>query len=181
MKKINAADVHNFLRAGILLGFAGLIVYLLVSGEVLLYVTPQLTIYLKVSAAGLILAAAFQLYISILSLKKPVIVCACDHDHDHGHSHAPSPSIWRNIILYGLFILPLVFGSLLPNVALAGSLAQKKGMNLGGASVNQQAAPADLVELDGNEDASLKEKFKTTVYNRDYAKLGMRLYQARCS
>ncbi|WP_171682677.1 TIGR03943 family putative permease subunit [Paenibacillus planticolens] len=177
MIKMNAAVIHNFLRAFILLGFAALIVYLEVSGEILLYVTPKLTIYLDIAAGGLLIVGGFQLYISIVSLKRPVIVCDCNHDHDHGHSHELPTSLGKNVIIYSLFLLPLVFGAVLPNTALAGSLAQKKGMNLGGVSLNQSTAPADLVELDGNEDPALKEKFKTSIYNRDYAKLGMLLYQ----
>jgi len=183
MFKVNAAIIHNYLRAVILLGFALLIVYLVASGEILLYVTPKLIIYLEAAAAGLFIVAAFQFYISFLSMKRTVIVCDCSHDHNHGHdhghghSHEPPRSIGRNIVIYGLFLLPLVFGTVLPNTALAGSLAQQKGMNLGGTAVNASSAPADLVELDSNEDPALKEKFKTTVYNRDYAKLGMLLYK----
>ncbi|MFC5447543.1 TIGR03943 family putative permease subunit [Paenibacillus aestuarii] len=180
MKKMNAAVFHSFLRAFILLGFGALIVYLKISGDILLYVTPRLSIYLEIAAAGLMVTAAFQFYISFLSLKKPVIVCECGHDHDHEHgrhSHEPPQSIGKNVVVYGIFILPLLFGTLLPNTALAGSLAQTKGMNLGGVLANQSAAPADLVEVEGTEDPALKEKFKTTPYNRDYAKLGMLLYQ----
>ncbi|RKP53998.1 TIGR03943 family protein [Cohnella endophytica] len=187
MKKIGIADVHNFLRAIILLGFASLIGYLVLTGDILLYVTPKLTIYLKIAGIGLLVVSLFQFYISFISLKREVIVCNCghDHDHDHGHghedddhhSHEPSRSLWKNVLIYGMFLLPLLLGSLLPNKALAGSLANQRGMNLGGVSVNGGSAPAELVELEGNEDPAIRSLFKTEPYNKDYAKLGMVLYQ----
>jgi putative membrane protein len=181
MKKLTAADVHNFLRGFILLGFACLIAYLVLTGDVLLYVTPKLVIYLELAGTGLIITAAFQFYISILSLRSTVIVCNCgsDHEDDHDplHSHEPSRSLGMNVLVYGLFLLPLLLGTLLPNTALAGSLASNRGMNLGGVAVNNGSAPADLVELDGNEDPKLKSLFRTTPSNRDYAKLGIVLYQ----
>jgi len=139
LKKISSTDAHNFLRGFILLGLACLIAYLVLSGDVLLYVTPKLVIYLEFAGTGLFIVAAFQFYISIISLRRTVITCNCGHDHgedhddhdDHSHSHEYPRSIGANIIIYGLFLLPLVLGTLMPNTALAGSLAAKRGMNLG--------------------------------------------------
>jgi len=183
MEKMRSADGHNFLRVFILFGFACLIAYLVLSGDVLLYVTPKLVIYLECAGMGLFILAGFYLYIAIASLKRTIIICECGHGGDSGHdkdplhSHRPNQSLWANIIIYGLFLLPLLLGTLLPNTALAGSLASKRGMNLGGVSAGLGSAPADLVELEGDEDPALRSLFKTTPYNRDYAKLGIRLYQ----
>ncbi|KAB2333299.1 TIGR03943 family protein [Cytobacillus depressus] len=175
MKKVNSTVMHNFLRATILLGFAGLIIYLLVSGDILYYISPDLKIYAELAVIGLLVVSGFQYYIAFCSLKRPMIVCECGHDHDHGHSHEPSRSIWENSIIYCLFLFPLLLGFCLPNAALSSSLVEKKGMNLGGGSFSKQSG--ELVHVDGNEDPELKEMFKTDKYNRDYAKLGIQLYK----
>ncbi|OPA73913.1 TIGR03943 family protein [Paenibacillus selenitireducens] len=183
MRKINADSIHHFTRAFILLGFAVMIGYLVISGQIQLYVVPQLEIYLKITGVILLLIAIFQLYISIISLNKKVILCDCgddhshSHDHSDGHNHDLPRGWWKNIAFYGLFILPLLLGLALPNIALAGSLVQTKGIHLGGASLSTGMKQGAFVELDGNEDPELKAKFKTDVYNKDYAKLGMKLYQ----
>ncbi|MBU8880968.1 TIGR03943 family protein [Bacillus sp. FJAT-29790] len=173
MKKIDSTVVHNFLRASILLSFFILIVYLLVTGDILYYISPELKIYAELAAAGLLVVTGFQYYIAFCSIKRPLIVCDCGHDH--GHSHEPSRSIGKNIIIYGLFLFPLLLGFCLPNSALSSSLVDKKGINLGGGSFGKQSG--ELVQVDGNEDPVLKEMFKTDKYNRDYAKLGIKLFK----
>lgn len=171
-----APVIHHFLKFAILLGFTIFLANLMLSGEILLFIAPQLVKYVQMAVWGLLTFTIFQLYFFIRSFKNPVDSCGCSHDHGHGHehSHEPSQSLWKSIILYGLFILPLLFGTLLPNEAFAGSLARSKGMNLGGTTAS--GVPADLVQLEGNEDPSIKELFQTDNYNRDYAKLGMLLY-----
>ncbi|MBB6669112.1 TIGR03943 family putative permease subunit [Cohnella nanjingensis] len=103
-----------------------------------------------------------------------------EHDHGHGldgHSHELPRSIGKLAFIYGLFLLPLLLGAIVPNSALAGTLAQNKGMNLGGAGWKGGGAPGDLVELEGEADPDVKRLFKTSVYNKDYAKLGVLLYR----
>lgn len=169
MKKLNLSSIHNFMRAGILLAFAGVIAYMVLSGKILYYLSPNLFIYVEFAAAGLFITGIFQLYISIRSLKHPIFVCNCGKHH--------GSSIWKNAIIYGLFILPLLFAAILPDIALGGTLIQTKGMNLGGAAFGKSAVPEESVLVDGNEDPELQEMFKTDRYNRDYAKLAMRLYK----
>ncbi|NIK78271.1 putative repeat protein (TIGR03943 family) [Paenibacillus castaneae] len=175
--------VHHLLKLVILLGFTGYLVYLALTGEILLFIAPHLVKYVEIAAAGLFLFCIFQLYFSIRSLKQPDAAHDCDHGHchhhdlEHGHSHEPSRSLWKNVMIYGLFILPLLFGLFLPNQAFAGSLARNKGMNVGGEAVTSDGVPLDLAQLVGNEDAAIKQLFRSDKYNRDYAKLGMLLYQ----
>ncbi|MCR8631232.1 TIGR03943 family putative permease subunit [Paenibacillus radicis (ex Xue et al. 2023)] len=186
--KISSVNVHYFLRAAILTGFAVYIAYVLISGEILQFIVPQLVIYVKLADAALFITAGFQFYIAFLSLKQQAIPCSCGHDHQesndsqelafgHHHAHGMDGSLWKNIVIYGLFIIPLVLGSCLPNKATASSLVDKKGMNLGGYAVRSIQTSGELVELGGNEDPALKQLFKANVYDRDYARLGMMLYK----
>ncbi len=109
-----------------------------------------------------------------------------DHDHVHshmdhdehvfGHHHSHKQSLKKEVFIYSLFLFPLILGFFLPNQAQSSSLAEKRGMNLGGMASQNQAKGA-VVELDGNEEPALKKMFKTNVYDKDYAKLGMKLYK----
>lgn len=181
--------VHHVLKLLILMGFAGYIAYLTITGDILLYIAPHLVKYTELAAAGLFLFAVFQLYILIRSRTKEVpAACACGHDsvhhhhhhHDHdehGHSHEPSRSLAKNVLMYGLFILPLLLGVLLPDQAFAGSLVKSRGIQVGESAGGSGGIPADLAPLAGTDDPELKERFKSDKYNRDYAKLGMLLYR----
>lgn len=175
MKKIDSIVVHHFLRTIILLAFAGLFIHLLVTDDVLYYISPDLINYTKFACFGLLVVAGFQLYISIRSLKGPTFACDCGHDHGHEHSHEPPRSIWKNCIIYGLFVFPLVLGFALPNTALSSSIVVQKGINLSGSTLGQDGG--ELFHVEGNEDPELKEMFKTDKYNRDYARLGMKLFK----
>ncbi|MFJ5717759.1 TIGR03943 family putative permease subunit [Neobacillus sp. NPDC093127] len=194
--KISSTNIHHFLRAAILLGFSIYMLVLTLTGDILQFIVPQLVIYVDIAALVLMIVSAFQFYIAFLSLKRPVIICECghDHEHDHDHSHHHShlehdenvfghhhthlfkKSLSKDIFIYSLFLLPLLLGFLLPNQAQSSSLAGSRGMNLGGLATQNQAKGA-LVELEGNEDPALKKMFKTNVYDKDYAKLGMVLYK----
>ncbi|HEY2422335.1 MAG TPA: DUF1980 domain-containing protein, partial [Neobacillus sp.] len=191
--KISSTHIHHFLRAIILLGFSIYMLFLTFSGDILQFIVPQLVIYINIAAIILMIVAACQFYIAFQSLKKPVIICDCghdhnyEHDHDHNHDHDENvfghhhthlfkQSIGKDVIIYSLFLLPLLLGFFLPNQAQSSSLAEKRGMNFGGLTSQHQSKGA-VVELDGNEDPALKKMFKTNVYDKDYAKLGMVLYK----
>ncbi|MCC3375438.1 TIGR03943 family protein [Cohnella sp. REN36] len=170
----NRATVHHLLRTAILVGLTALLARLLFSGDMLLYIAPHLMLYARIATAGVTILALCQGYLTVASLRHPAIGCACGRDHDH--DHAPPASLGKNVVLYGLFLLPLLFGAVVPNAALAGSLARNKGMNLAGAAV-PNGASLETVELEGDADQAIKAMFRTNVYNKDYAKLGMLLYR----
>ncbi|UKS25375.1 TIGR03943 family protein [Paenibacillus sp. HWE-109] len=179
-KKWNIKALHHFIKSGILAGFAGVLLKLLLTGDMLLYIAPHLMLYVDIAVCGLVIMTAFQIYVALLSLKKNVVVCDCGHDHSHSHSHShshePSRSSWLHVGIYSLFIFPLILATILPNTALAGSMAQGKGMNVSGISAKGKDGPVELVSMKGGVDPAVQNMFKTNVYNRDYAKLGMRLY-----
>ena len=165
------------MKATILLGFSFYILQLIITSDILQFIVPQLVIYVKIAVTFLMIVSAFQYYIAILSMKKTVIICECGHDHDHvfghDHSHHSEKFTLKTGFIYGLFLVPLLLGFLLPNQSVASSLASNRGMNLGGMTTQNNGAQ---VELDGNEDPALRKLFKTNVYDKDYAKLGMLLY-----
>ncbi len=193
-KPEHAQAFDHLFRGFILIGFAALIAWLWRSGDMLLYIAPNLVPYVVSASAVLIVLAGSQVRLAALSLRYRVVVCDCGHEHGHGHEREhkheheqeheravsvrrPSRPLLRKAGVYGMFLLPLVLGATLPNTAFAGSLAVHKGMNMGAARADDGKADLALVELEGDEDPALKELFRTQPYNLDYAKLGMLLYR----
>ncbi|MCM3630832.1 TIGR03943 family protein [Paenibacillus glycanilyticus] len=172
---------HSF-KGLILIGFAALILYLWQTGDMLLYIAPDLVPYVVAASVVLLALAGSQFRLAARSLREKVVVCDCGHDHEHdhgaaGHRQGGTRLLLKKSGIYGLFLLPLLLGAALPNTAFAGALAVNKGMNMGAVPVDDGKADLELVELEGNVDSGLKELFRTQPYNLDYAKLGMLLYQ----
>lgn len=113
---------HYFLRSYILLGFTVLLAKLMLTGDIIYYLAPRLHMLCYVTLGILIL-------LTIASLKQAITgskADACDCGGEHG---LPRGMI-RTLLFYGLFVLPLAMGFLLPHKILGSELAQKKGMNL---------------------------------------------------
>ncbi|WP_054023435.1 TIGR03943 family putative permease subunit [Bacillus sp. FJAT-28004] len=119
--------IHHLIRAVILTGFALFILYLDRTGEMALYIAPKMELYVKLSALGLYAAAIYQIYAAIQKrIGNQAPSCDCEHE--------PSPSVFKNMIIYGLFLLPLLLGFLIPTGTLGSDIASKKGIILSGSS-----------------------------------------------
>ncbi|WP_407313144.1 DUF1980 domain-containing protein [Desulfosporosinus sp. SB140] len=92
-------------KAVILIGFVIWIIYLLHSGNINLYLSPNLTWLSKVSAIFLILLTAAIL----LPAKHTSAHCCCGHTHSHtsGHNHAHAALGLSKILI---FCVPLLLG-----------------------------------------------------------------------
>ncbi len=167
--------IHHLLRAAILTGFAMFIVFADRTGELSLYIAPRMELYVKLSAIGLYAAAVYQVYAALqkrLAPKQP----ACDCGHE------PSPSLLKNSLIYGLFILPLALGFLMPTGTLGSALAAKKGVSLNGSPsiartgpVQSEASPPGAVQT-ASPATSIDELFPYDEYTEDHAAYGKELY-----
>ncbi|WP_127534092.1 TIGR03943 family putative permease subunit [Paenibacillus kobensis] len=181
MNRISARTLiaHHLLRAALLAGFALLIVYLKQRGELSLFIAPRTEQAVKLSALGMYGAAAYQAYSAFRLWRDKRLDDACDC----GHDHAPSPSLVRNILLYGLFALPLLLGFLLPHAPLNSVLAGQKGVSFTGLPTPASAAPpsSDTSVLRGsgsnNGTSSLDVLFPADEYTQAYAEFAKRLYK----
>ncbi|NBD26236.1 DUF1980 domain-containing protein [Paenibacillus glycinis] len=97
------AIVHHLIRCCILGAFGFYIVFLVRTGSLAGYVEPNLAAAVKLSAIGLFATAIYQLH-AALSEWQGYSPEACDCNHE------PSPSFAANLIIYGLFALPIVLG-----------------------------------------------------------------------
>ncbi|PZE21259.1 TIGR03943 family putative permease subunit [Paenibacillus xerothermodurans] len=123
------ASLHHCIKAAILFSFAMYIVYLVKTDNIVYYIAPRMTDYVKWSAFGFYLIAVYQVYRGFRAFSGSSEACDC------GHDHAPSSSLWKNGAIYGLFCFPLVLGFALPETSLGSSVADKKGMNLSSAGL----------------------------------------------
>lgn len=174
---------HHLIRAAILTGFAMFIVYLDRTGEIILYIAPRMELYVKLSAIGLYAAAVYQVYAALQKrMGNQTPGCDCEHDH------APSPSIFKNIIIYGLFVFPLLLGFLVPTGTLGSALASKKGVSLSGSAAIERTAPQSRATpiANGNNTNppaaeqqtgdSLDELFPSDEFTEAHAAYGKKLY-----
>jgi putative membrane protein len=124
MEEKRSLTLHYFLRAVILTGFALYIMFLVKTGNITYYIAPRMVIYVKLAAIGFYVIAVYQAYIALGSMgaKNKAAACNCEHP--------PSPSIFKNIIVYSMFVLPLILGFMLPDTAMGSDLAAKRGVNL---------------------------------------------------
>ncbi|WP_139991978.1 TIGR03943 family putative permease subunit [Paenibacillus paridis] len=176
---------HHLIRAAILTGFAMFIVYLDRTGEMMLYIAPRMELYVKLSAIGLYAAAIYQVYAALqkrLGHANPACDCAQE----------PSPSIFKNIIIYGLFVFPLLLGFLVPTGTLGSALASKKGVSLTGISgyertsapnplapigvTSAEASPAPAQQPNATATDSLALLFPYDEYTEAHAAYGKKLY-----
>jgi putative membrane protein len=168
--------IHHLIRGAILTGFAMFIVYADRTGELSLYIAPRMELYVKLSALGLYAAAIYQIYAALqkrIAGKQP----ACDCGHE------PSPSVFKNSIIYGLFILPLALGFFMPTGTLGSALAAKKGVSLSGSPSIVRTEPAKTEQTQPDPEqtttplSSDEQLFPYDEYTEGHAAYGKQLHQ----
>lgn len=179
---------HYLVRALIVLSFSVLITYLIKSGNINLYIAPRMLILVKLSAIGFYIIGTYQMYSAYRYLRNPSSVdCDCNH--------APTGPAWKHIMIYSLFLFPLLLGFLLPSATMGTALASKKGMNLSASSTSRtvKAQPEAIIperqviveppsSVRASVETALTEEqlnalFVTDEYNEDFARLSKQIYQ----
>jgi putative membrane protein len=113
-----AIEWEKIIKSLILLCFSILLFYLVVSGQIRMYINPRFTVLTELAAVALLLMFAVQLFYSH----------SC-HPHDH------KTPMW----VYVIFIVPLSLAVLLPNAVLDASVASSRGLSF--SSANSASAP----------------------------------------
>lgn len=134
---------HYFFRGLLLSEFTFYIVHLVKSDRLQYYIAPRMMIYIKLSALALFVLAVYFIYEALqhwFEWREVEEDCECGHE--------PSSSRWRNIILYGLFAAPLLFGFALPDKIMGSDIVSVKGINLNGTadSIKKLSVPSPSAE-----------------------------------
>jgi putative membrane protein len=183
---------HHFFRTLILLGFSSYIVVLTKSDSLQLYIAPRMMLYVKMASVALYIIACFQGYMALRSYWGKPVACDCSQ---------PAPrSLLRNIGAYGLLVLPLLIGFLLPDTALNSTMVAAKGMNLSAATTSMTTPRPDSYNLPSfpkpatssqtlranqpeaaqatKPESDIEQLFQSPdEWNEDFAKMGVILYK----
>lgn len=137
MSQARSMSYHYFFRTLILLGFSSYIVFLSKSDALQYYIAPRMMIYVKAASVALYIVACFQGYLALRSYWGRPVVCDCEQP--------VSRSAMRHTVTYGLLILPLLVGFLLPDTALSSTMVAAKGMNLSAAKSSIAKPASDSI------------------------------------
>lgn len=144
---------HIYLRGIILLGFTLLFFKLLVTGDITNFIAPRMMPFMYFAAGTLFLLGIIQIWRSG-SKNKEELVCNCGFDH--GNSSTPIQSI----VIYSIFVLPVVTGFMFPDNILDSSIIDKRGFTNSKQIVEerQQAGAFDGTS-EGTGDTSRAEEY----------------------
>ncbi|MGF7049588.1 putative repeat protein (TIGR03943 family) [Paenibacillus sp. DS2015] len=115
-----ALRIHYLVRTFILLGFAYYINHLIQTDSLHYYIAPRMEPFIRACPIPLCVLAFFVAWHALFGQGEQL--CDCQHP--------VSNSIIRNTCYYGLFILPLTLGYLLPIQTLGSAAVDQKGMNI---------------------------------------------------
>jgi putative membrane protein len=122
---------HYLIRACLLTGFSLYVVHLVKIEKLQYYIVPRMIPYVKYAAMALFLLAGYFVYSAI----KHSYEQNSEEDCDCGHE--PPRSVFKSVLIYGLFAMPLLLGFALPDKIMGSDVATVKGMNLNVSAVQQ--------------------------------------------
>ncbi|WP_066415567.1 TIGR03943 family putative permease subunit [Sutcliffiella cohnii] len=111
---------HIYIRGIILLGFTLLFFKLIVSGDIINFIAPRMMPFMYFAVAVLFILGIQQIWRSG-SKKIEELVCNCGFDH--GGNSSPIQSV----LIYSLFIFPIVTGFMFSDNILDSSIIDKRG------------------------------------------------------
>ncbi|MFG0213461.1 TIGR03943 family putative permease subunit [Brevibacillus porteri] len=118
----NKLKRHHIMRSLILAGITALLAYLILSETLSHYLAPRLHMFSYVTLVILAL-------LTIVSIRQIFVggsVYDCDCEEQHKVPRTPMDSL----LVYGLFVLPIVMGFVMPDKILGSDVAEKRGITL---------------------------------------------------
>lgn len=124
MKKNNHEDVsyHHLIRGIVLIGLTLLIFKLLVTNNIAFFIAPKMVRFIYFSFIVLLILSIILILRGTSEKKR--YSCHCDGEHTY------PTSIFKSIMLYGLFILPTTTGFLFSDNVLDSSVAMNRPITL---------------------------------------------------
>ncbi|UCZ54681.1 TIGR03943 family protein [Bacillus shivajii] len=148
MKKYDHS-FHAYIQGTILIGFALLILGLIISGNIVYYIAPTMMPFIYFALVVFFLLGLLQVFRSTKkdSGHEHGESCNCEHDH-----RIPGPS-WVKVVIYSVFILPILSGFVLPDRMLDSSIAANRGIQYGSGLFTKPvpSQPEETSEADSSE------------------------------
>ncbi|WP_179032303.1 TIGR03943 family putative permease subunit [Paenibacillus kribbensis] len=178
------------IRSFLMIGLALLIILLSRTNALHYYLAPHMQKLLLLCPVPLLFIAFAMAWHGIVGVRDGEDMCDCEH---------PLPRSWfKKMLVYGMLLIPLLFGALLPNQALGSDMAAKKGMSFTYPnpdirrktdikSVSAPESPILSSVSRGAASSPPKDKWSQETldklfvppdkYNTEFAELAKRLYQ----
>ncbi|NBI29589.1 TIGR03943 family putative permease subunit [Chengkuizengella marina] len=150
--------IHHFIKGFIFLGFFVYIVFLDKKGDLQLYIAPRMEIYVKLAALGLFIVALYHIYYFFMKKDQHGVHCNC------GHSHT-TPSSFKSLIVYSVFLMPILLGFLTPDTILGSQMAEQKGVNFSSANSLKTDESNEITQKVESEDISSKNEMNSDDFN----------------
>lgn len=141
---------HHIMRSLILSGITALLAYLILSETLSHYLAPRLHMFSYVTLVILAL-------LTIVSIRQIFVgssVYDCDCEEQHKVPRTPIGSL----LVYGLFVLPIVMGFVMPDKILGSDVAQKRGITLLSNDVRKLADVTANANVNANAEENVKQK-----------------------
>jgi putative membrane protein len=122
LKTVFSARFHAYLRGLILIGFALLWLKLLLTDQILNYVSPRMLPLISLSTLLFLILGIIQIVRST-SDEETNYYCECGIDHQE------NSSFFKNIGLYSMMFFPLLIGFVFSNHIMDSSVVQNKGIH----------------------------------------------------
>ncbi|MGG4448449.1 TIGR03943 family protein [Brevibacillus sp. HB1.2] len=145
----NKLKRHHIMRSLILAGITALLAYLILSETLSHYLAPRLHMfsYVTLVIMGLL---------TIVSIRQIFVgssVYDCDCEEQHKVPRTPMGSL----LVYSLFVLPIVMGFVMPDKILGSDVAEKRGITLLSNDVRK------LADVTANANANATENVEQTA------------------
>jgi putative membrane protein len=121
----NEWGFHAFIRGIILFGFTMFFLSLVLSGNIKLYIAPTMMPFIYFALVVFMLLSVVQIIRSTPKGQEEEVECDC------GTNHQMTGPRWKKIMIYSVFVMPLLMGFMLPDKVLDSSVAAKRGVQLG--------------------------------------------------
>ncbi|MGJ9384145.1 TIGR03943 family putative permease subunit [Salipaludibacillus sp. CF4.18] len=115
---------HSYIRGIILLGFALLLLAFILTGNIKHYIAPKMWPFIYFATAVLFFLGALQV---LRSARKEDDGEHCDCGADHSMKGSP----FVKLLIYAIFVFPIVTGFVLPDKVLDSSVAANRGISYG--------------------------------------------------
>jgi putative membrane protein len=132
---------HTYIRGIILIGFTMLLFKLIVTGDIINFIAPRMMPFIYFATGTFFMMGVIQIWRSG-SKKVDDVHCGCGTNHDLQGSPI------KSLLLYLLFIIPVVTGFMFSNNVLDSSVIEKRGIKYGSGLYTKPPSPEEAKALD---------------------------------
>lgn len=150
MDKNSDLGFHAYIRGIILIGFALLMLAFIITGNITYYIAPTMMPFIYFATGVFLLLGVIQIIRSTAKGQEEEQLCDCGTDHNI------SGSPLTKLLIYSIFIAPIVLGFVLPDKLLDSSVAANRGIQFGSGIQTDSAKAASTI---GTSSTSRAEAF----------------------